>query len=228
MNNIQNLKREFEKISKIQKYDNTENRLYLYTVNDKWFLSENNMKNDINIPDFVRPILLNLALDDFAKKLVKGMIAFGKDLPNNNYDSIFYPVHYNYSNIWSFNIKNTKFIFSVINTMQGNYNVYPPYIKHINILCNPLTIGNYNIADDLVEVFVELDYEDNFMNDFPAINVKYVNHKFQLFGEIKDNLEIIDRRFKENNGNDDIILYPEEETNESKITKSLNLEKIDL
>lgn len=229
MSNLNSLKKEFNRISKIENFDNTEDKLYLYlyTINDKWFLSENNMKNNINIPDFARPKLLNMALDDFAKKLVKGMITFGKNFSENNNNNYII-----FSPLWSFNIKNTKFIFSLVNTMQGYNDAYPyayPYshnMRYINILCNPLTIGDYNIADDISEAFVELDYEDNFLNDEPTINVKYVNHKFKLFGEIKDSLEIIDRRIKESD--DDIILYTEEETNESKITKNLKLDNIDL
>jgi hypothetical protein len=44
MNDLYNLRKEFERISRIEKYESTEYKLYLCVINDKWFLSDNNMK----------------------------------------------------------------------------------------------------------------------------------------------------------------------------------------
>jgi hypothetical protein len=184
MNNL--LEKELKRTTEISEYIYRYPQLFLYTHKNKWFFSNNdittkNYKDNINSHVYIQAQNLKDSLNKFLNSVITGMIYIDKKPENNNdvqfitisFNPVTDPINYIQigNTMWKFLANNTKYI--------GMYDS-----QTLHILTNPISISNYDIAQDFNEIVIELDYSDLPFNNYPKVLINYIDHRIKLYGEI--------------------------------------------
>lgn len=155
------------------------------------------------------------AVQDAANSLAQSMVSVECESPWNRHcnDANVAPISFNPASdpMSTHLIGNTTWKFISVNTT----NIVPSDIQKVWILTNPVTLGCINLADGLLDVTVELDFQDQAfpLNDcLPIVHVSVTENSLSLV-----NLSIplngfccpnIDRRLECNKCNDVAVIIP--------------------
>jgi hypothetical protein len=153
------------------------------------------------------------AVQEAANSLAQSMVSVSPCSPWTCGDACVAPISFNPASdpMSTHLIGNTTWKFISVNTT----NIVPQDIQKVWILTNPITLGNINLADGLIDVTVELDFQDQafpLTSCLPVVHVSVTENSLSLV-----NLSIplngfcscnIDRRLEENKCNDVAVIIP--------------------
>jgi len=150
------------------------------------------------------------AVQEAANSLARSMVSVSGDLwsdPTKQVQSLVFNPASDPISVSTINGVTWKFI--SVNTS----NVVPADTQTVNILTNPITQGQINLASGLVDVTVELDYQDNVFPTTPLVTVTVTENNLSLV-----NLSVplvpgastafADRRLAEDTCNDVHVIQP--------------------
>jgi len=140
-----------------------------------WFLSYTNADNT----DF-QPGSWASAVQDAANSLAKSMVSVDAVAPWTATDAAVQNLAFNPASepITTALVNGTTWKFISVNTT----NIVPADVQNVHLLTNPITQGAINLASGLVDVTVELDYDDQVIGtpNLPVVTVTVTENNLSL------------------------------------------------
>ena len=140
-----------------------------------WFLSYTNANNT----DF-EPSSWDSAVQDAANSLAKSMVSVDAVAPWTATDAAVQNLAFNPANepITTALVNGTTWKFISVNTA----NIVPADVQNVHLLTNPVSQGSVNLAAGLVDVTVELDYNDQVIGtpNLPVVTVTVTENNLSL------------------------------------------------
>lgn len=173
-----------------------------------WFLSYTDAQNT----DFA-PGAWDSAIQEAANSLAKAMVSVDAVAPWTAIDANVQTLAFNPANepITTAQVGPTTWKFISVNTT----NIVPADVQNVHVLTNPVTQGQINLANGLVDVTVELDYRDQVAGTagLPVVTVTVTENNLSL-----ENLSVplvpgastnfSDRRLDDDKCNDVHVIQP--------------------
>jgi hypothetical protein len=195
---------EYNKIKNFQKYSN-DLKLYLYDNDEQkeWFISNKKCKENEG-EDFesneLQYINLKYSLEHFFNNLMLSMIRISasSSSPFTNKSAqvkscCFNPLCDSNMNI---NINGIEYCFTSQNTLDiipcGNG--YPGDLLYVHVLTNPYTISGFNIAANIKQVGINLDFVDQPSESISMngrISVNFIKFDVDLINKIDEEIKIV-------------------------------------
>jgi len=143
-------------------------------VDNGWFLSYTNADNEYDVNAW------ESAVQEAANSLAKSMVSLEAAAPWSAVDAVVQSLSFNPASepITTAVVSGTTWKFISVNTV----NLVPADVQNVHILTNPVTQGSVNLASGLVDVTVELDYDDQVMGTagLPTVTVTVTENTLSL------------------------------------------------